>query len=398
MALDVPSPDHHRLSLQVDNPASSSPFPSPGSPFFPPPNIGPHEFALKPPPASSISQIMRSLAASTREETQADSSLLPTSPLPTDGDITPTITASSSAPFSSISSPITPTPSATFQQVQLPSQPPQINTQDLPQLSIDRNSLTSSRPAPPSPALSRRTSAALSRHSSTTKSRRASRISLLSQSVEAQNSPPSPSPTRSSWLYKIRDFAYPLRDDRHVGRGPDVPRQNRPRHRTSILSISSTSSSTHEKVDEDAEDDQREHSWSSFKWNTLSSHFSWGGGGGPSQEENAPSKVDFERNFDQSSPTDEEPNAYLSDSDPEVLYEDVDGGDPNEDEPLIPGIYRALYAFEPEGTAEMALEEEQIVKVVGRGGGVGWAIVEKEEGGHALVPESYLELVRAEQV
>lgn len=71
-------------------------------------------------------------------------------------------------------------------------------------------------------------------------------------------------------------------------------------------------------------------------------------------------------------------------------YEDA------QDETLMPGIYRALYAFEPEGIAEMALEEEQIVHVVGRGGGVGWAVVEREEGGHALVPESYLELVEAD--
>lgn len=62
----------------------------------------------------------------------------------------------------------------------------------------------------------------------------------------------------------------------------------------------------------------------------------------------------------------------------------------------MPGLYRALYAFDPEGTAEMALEEEQIVHVVGRGGGVGWAIVEKEGGGQALVPESYLELMEAD--
>ena len=44
----------------------------------------------------------------------------------------------------------------------------------------------------------------------------------------------------------------------------------------------------------------------------------------------------------------------------------------------------------PEGTAEMALEEDQVVRVVGRGGGVVWAIVEKEGGGHALVTESYI--------
>jgi hypothetical protein len=62
--------------------------------------------------------------------------------------------------------------------------------------------------------------------------------------------------------------------------------------------------------------------------------------------------------------------------------------------PLLPGLYRALYVFEPEGTAEMALEEDQIVRVIGRGGGVGWAIVARGgDEGHALVPEGYLELV-----
>jgi hypothetical protein len=63
-----------------------------------------------------------------------------------------------------------------------------------------------------------------------------------------------------------------------------------------------------------------------------------------------------------------------------------------------------LYAFDPEGTAEMALVEDQIVRVIARGGGVGWAIVERayengvgvgavglEAAGQALVPESYLE-------
>jgi hypothetical protein len=66
-----------------------------------------------------------------------------------------------------------------------------------------------------------------------------------------------------------------------------------------------------------------------------------------------------------------------------------------------------MYAFEPEGTAEMALEEDQIVRVMGRGGGMGWAVVvddreraDRPKGGGegkeklALVPESYLELVR----
>lgn len=65
-----------------------------------------------------------------------------------------------------------------------------------------------------------------------------------------------------------------------------------------------------------------------------------------------------------------------------------------QERPLLPGLYRALYAFEPEGTAEMALEEDQVVRVIGRGGGVGWAIVARDgDEGHALVPEGYLELV-----
>ncbi|KIM21169.1 hypothetical protein M408DRAFT_333631 [Serendipita vermifera MAFF 305830] len=102
------------------------------------------------------------------------------------------------------------------------------------------------------------------------------------------------------------------------------------------------------------------------------------------------------------------------------------GGEIDPDSPLPPGIYRALYAFEAEGTAEMSLAEGQLVRVVGRGGGVGWAVVEREwtpggsgeeqserpppaqvddaaEGsgsgalglaGQALVPEGYLEIWR----
>lgn len=86
-------------------------------------------------------------------------------------------------------------------------------------------------------------------------------------------------------------------------------------------------------------------------------------------------------------------------------YDDDDaGGGEQVEEELKPGLYRALYAFDPEGTAEMALVEDQIVRVIARGGGVGWAIVERppekgegvggfglEAAGQALVPESYLE-------
>ena len=88
-------------------------------------------------------------------------------------------------------------------------------------------------------------------------------------------------------------------------------------------------------------------------------------------------------------------------------YDDDGGGGEPVEEELKPGLYRALYPFEPEGTAEMALVEDQIVRVIARGGGVGWAIVERppeqgdgvggfglEAAGQALVPESYLEPYR----
>jgi hypothetical protein len=118
-----------------------------------------------------------------------------------------------------------------------------------------------------------------------------------------------------------------------------------------------------------------------------------GGGGGPSQG-------DFVRNFEDAvSPSEEidDPYESLTDDDDFDDYEDQVGEGEDEDDverPLLPGLYRALYAFEPEGTAEMALDEDQIVRVVGRGGGVGWAIVARGgDEGHALVPEGYLELV-----
>ena len=180
---------------------------------------------------------------------------------------------------------------------------------------------------------------------------------------------------------KIRDFAFPPSDERHVGKGPDTPRTNNPaRYRGSSYSSSSSSACSDEE--DEAEEDQRNNSYSAFRWNTLSSQFY----AGKDFDSTAagPSKTDFDRNFEQSSPIGE--NGY-EDEDDDYEY-------PPDDEPLAPGTYRALYAFEPEGTAEMALEEEQVVHVIGRGGGVGWAIVEREGGGHALVPESYLELVK----
>ncbi|KAF9530894.1 hypothetical protein CPB83DRAFT_881806 [Crepidotus variabilis] len=122
-----------------------------------------------------------------------------------------------------------------------------------------------------------------------------------------------------------------------------------------------------------------------------------------------PSQTDMDRNFLDSSESSEE---FYDAEDDDMYYDDEDGEGDGEDDTLYPGLYRAMYAFEPEGTAEMRLEEDQIVRVVGRGGGVGWAVVvtgyehgaQQLETGeinmaptvmkapkHALVPESYLE-------
>ncbi|KAI0368401.1 hypothetical protein BV20DRAFT_1053996 [Pilatotrama ljubarskyi] len=388
-----------RLTLPVEK-AASSPFPSPGSPFYPPPRLGAHEFATRPSSSSSTKSVTRS----TNEPSMAL----------TNGDSTPTTATISPSPSLSITtclaSPATPTPNDAFQvktpttQITVPDPPPDSDSPVTLTASTltnpNRDSLTSSRPAPPSPAASRRTSAALSRHSSLARSNRQSKASSLlqvSHEPEASTSSatavtPSAQPKRRSLLFKIRDFAFDPSDERHVGRGPDVPRANRPRQRWSTYSTASSSSATSSRADgdEDNTGEDARGSWGSYRWNTLNTRFSWEAGQGPDGA-GAPSRTDFERNFDVSSPTAEVGDPYESDDSREN-----DGEGQVEDGPLLPGLYRALYAFEPEGTAEMALEEEQVVRVVGRGGGVGWAVVEKEGGGHALVPESYLELVEAD--
>jgi hypothetical protein len=100
---------------------------------------------------------------------------------------------------------------------------------------------------------------------------------------------------------------------------------------------------------------------------------------------------------------------YYDAEDSEFVHADEQGEEEDEfgeeEEELYPGQYRAVFGFEPEGTAEMRLVEDQVVRVVGRGGGVGWAVVivpEGAEGGvevapgikHALVPEGYLEVMQ----
>ncbi|EPS99762.1 hypothetical protein FOMPIDRAFT_1060647 [Fomitopsis schrenkii] len=402
------SPDVPRLSLSVDHIASSSPFPSPGSPFIPPPRLSAHEFALRTPLQMRNNVHKKRASADQSSTTTASSTLSPTTAgtRNVDEDATPT-TASMKTAFDRTgpSPPTTPTRSEAGPSPLTPPATPKItipepiaspDSDSIPDsarptaLNLQRNSLASSRPAPPSPALSRRTSAALSRRSST-RSRRASKLPVEASSSVAPTPAPVPVPApekkRRSILVKIRDFAFPRSDDRHIGRGTDVPRANRVRRSTASTSSSSSSASG-------IREDEPGVGWGSFHWNTLGAHI-WPTDSGATRDADAaaPSQTDFARNFDASSPSEEVPDPY-EDGDEQEYDEYVP---PSEEGPLVPGLYKAMFAFEPEGTAEMALDEEQIVRIVGRGGGVGWAVVEKDDGSHALVPESYLELVQTDE-
>ncbi|KAG6329708.1 hypothetical protein ID866_9381 [Astraeus odoratus] len=313
-------------------------------------------------------------------------------------------------------------------------------------------SLVSSRPAPPSPAISRRASG-ISRSSSTARSRppsgtsglpasrppsgvimlgtgvsslsrspsgrRAVRMSMSSV-VESKENVDVPEPEAQEKeveeeqpvLIRIRDYAFPASDPRFTGDGAHAPRANRPkvlarRLRASVSSSSSTSTTTSGSEDDD--DEWEDESMNMNGWGGLFGGTGWGmRSTRTSDGDSVPSQFDLDRNFtdgfhdiyvDEEEMYDDEQVDYL-DAD-EDSFLDRDGGEAveqdDDDDDLLPGIYRALYAFEPEGTAEMKLEEDQLVRVIGRGGGVGWAVVVKDglkdNGVHALVPESYLEAV-----
>ncbi|KAH9483292.1 hypothetical protein JR316_0005398 [Psilocybe cubensis] len=225
---------------------------------------------------------------------------------------------------------------------------------------------------------------------------------------------------------KIRDFGFAPSDERHVGLGPEVPKPNRigrmnrrlrGTRTLSTFSQGSVSSSDGDGEEED-EDDVDLEGWSiggyggRGGWDGLRiglGRFNQHSGANAAtvmenerqqqlQNQDFPSRMDLDRNFLDGDDMDDDDEYYDAAQDEE------------DEETLYPGLYRALYAFEPEGTAEMRLVEDQIVRVVGRGGGVGWAVVidenaEGDEAGskadgstsapkHALVPESYLEPVR----
>jgi hypothetical protein len=172
--------------------------------------------------------------------------------------------------------------------------------------------------------------------------------------------------------------------------------------------MSSTSESSGDGDRPDDDDDDGDDGLTGFRWGFGRWGFGKSLGDAGGSDEAGPSRMDFAMNFSsdaggfvagEEDELDDEVEYYDDpgdEGDEEGEYDFEDGGYA-QDDVLYPGLYRALYGFEPEGTAEMKLEEDQTVRVVGRGGGVGWAVVIKEDGGHALVPESYLEPVTIDE-
>ncbi|KAG5640913.1 hypothetical protein DXG03_006672 [Asterophora parasitica] len=273
---------------------------------------------------------------------------------------------------------------------------------------------TPNRPAPPSPNVSRRVSSISSTsgrslRSSRPPSRTVSRAGSTRKSAAQQqqlistpskvpitSSSPLPSPRSFAFavplagalaastprvLIHIRDFAYPRTDERFRGLGADIPRANRVARLNRRLrpgSGAGSQSSGDDEREDDEDDEDTDAAWDMLRHGWKGAGFVDRGGAS-----GAPSQAEMDWNFRDGAEEEEE-------------EEEEDDGEG--ETPLWPGLYRALYAFQPEGTAEMALEEDQLVRVVGRGGGVGWAVVVDESADtpdtHALVPEGYLTPVR----
>ncbi|KAG7087094.1 hypothetical protein E1B28_013076 [Marasmius oreades] len=546
------------LSLEITNPPSSSPFPSPSSSFLPPPTMQKNEFAL---PARFPSKSTKKVGDPQSQQSQhqngmADAVNGSEEPTKTNGvdarasssssletSIAPKGPSTSSIPSQIVTSipaltPTTPTPDSVFHKhktssssssspttplphtphrlsqpvIPIPSPPssPRFCGSLHPSSKTNRDStasftstgssgigLTSSRPAPPSPAMSRRTSAVLSRAGSTRRTsgmsggdKRGSLLGFTSTEggrtttpvpkdaqpagatsaivTSASTSPDTGMSYRTP--IQIRDYAYPDADSRRLGLGADgqslnVPKPNRIRFlnkrllgelgwrawrkdekkkkrekegaRDSVGSVGSSRCSEDEWEEragdpESEGEDDGNNGWGSFKFGLgrFSYGFPGGGGGGSrdttetintTSSSGFPTQTELDRNFnfpdssessDDTEGEDEEGKYYSANASPAPEGEDGFGYADEDD--LYPGLYKALYAFEPEGTAEMALQEDQLVRVVGRGGGVGWAVVvvdgvdekgdyvefdDTDNDGegkkrHALVPESYLEAVR----
>ncbi|KAG6883800.1 hypothetical protein C0993_003671 [Termitomyces sp. T159_Od127] len=430
----IPHPERRSiLSLCLEVPRSSSPFPSPSSSFLPPPIPGNHEFAIRPlsschptSKATSLAGMDESKISTTNGsgnlsgkemsvavepdrrseaplETFKDTSSISLDPMPLAHQPSHTTTPLPTPPCTlkpSVSDVITPPSTAPVplgsatpipSPIKIPSPLPS------PSL-VTNNPLTPNRPAPPSPAASRRvssmstfstrspapsTSTNVSRASSV---RRSSRLSATTSAympaqsaaavvVHVQNSKP-------RVLIRIRDFAFDETDERFRGAGALVPRANH------LAVLHRKLAGLPEDGDEETSGSEADGEDFDVAWDKLQVGWSMNGWGKSSPMADGPSQEEINLNFGGAR---------------EEAYDDYEeDGVQAEEEVLYPGLYRAVYAFEPEGTAEMALVEDQVVRVIGRGGGGGWAVVIDESAGlnadggprHALVPESYLEAVR----
>lgn len=232
----------------------------------------------------------------------------------------------------------------------------------------------------------------------------------------------------STVLMKIRDFAFNTEDERHSSI-KQIRLRDRPRRSSNAKRTSSAAGSSYSQSDGPRRSGS---GWSSF-FQASAARFGFGssyeggsqsGSGTNSKRSSRLSglvpqgKVQYDEPQEQDDTADLSQPPHSSSSQEEEYSDALPGASESEyedqhqesDAPFVPGYYKALYPFVPEGTAEMALEEDQIVRCLGRGGGPGWIIAVKEpkgiasgspdadaieDLGHALVPEGYLEFQRA---
>ena len=195
---------------------------------------------------------------------------------------------------------------------------------------------------------------------------------------------------------KVRDFGFPPTDERHLGLGADIPKANRVNRLIRKLGGPDRATA---RAAAAAALDPSSSAIGNGRSRRTDSIWSLGSVDSSDADDDYDGRRAGRRVTDKGI-TEE----FNNDDFDETLDDREEDGEYEEpQEPLYPGLYRALYAFEPEGMAEMELKENQLVRVVGRGGGVGWAVVVDERGGdeeggkvqvkHTLVPESYLEAV-----
>ncbi|KAF8325647.1 uncharacterized protein EI90DRAFT_3072372 [Cantharellus anzutake] len=226
--------------------------------------------------------------------------------------------------------------------------------------------ISSSRPAPPSPAPSRQSSLCTGTHS---RSRPVSTsFSVASSTVQSrrEGSPPADNiaPTgrqkktksrrSASLIIRVRDYAFPPSDERHLG----------------ALTLSSPRNSV---------------SSYASRFSGFASRFGFiFGDRRANRRDESPLRA--------STPTQDEDGTadygYEEGNETGADGQNAIGQDPI----LVPGIYRAMYDFEPQGAHEMALQEDQLVYALGNSGGDGWAVVLAEDSDERfLVPAVYLE-------